>query len=98
MLQYIFEWDPRKAGGNLRKHGVSFERAAQVFLDRSALSLYDRQHSGREDRWITLGKNGSNRVLVVVHTFREIARNSCCIRVISARRATRREARQYSLR
>jgi len=95
-LQYVFEWDPAKAGGNLRKHGVSFERAAQVFLDRSALSIYDRQHSRGEDRWITLGKNGANRLLVVVHTFREIARDLCRIRVISARRATRHEARQYS--
>jgi uncharacterized DUF497 family protein len=94
----MFEWDHEKARGNIRKHGVSFERAAQVFLDPSALSLYDRQHSRDEDRWITLGKNGSNRLLVVVHTFREVAKTTCRIRVISARPATRREARQYSLR
>ncbi|MFH1219519.1 MAG: BrnT family toxin [Candidatus Eisenbacteria bacterium] len=97
-MHYIFEWDPRKAAANLRKHGVSFEGAAQVFLDPLSLSLYDRQHSRGEDRWITLGKNGSNRLLVVVHTFRQMAKNDSRIRVISARRATRREARQYSLR
>lgn len=97
-MQYVFEWDPRKAKSNLHKHGVSFERAGQVFLDPSALSLYDREHSRGEDRWITLGKNGTNRLLVVVHTFREIDKDNSRIRVISARRATRRETRQYSLR
>ena len=97
-MEYIFEWDPRKAKANLRKHGVSFERASHVFLDQSALSLYDQRHSSGEDRWITLGKNSSNRLLVVVHTFQEIDKDSSRIRVISARRATRREARQYSQR
>jgi uncharacterized DUF497 family protein len=97
-MHYVFEWDPGKARGNLRKHGVSFERAAQVFLDPSALSLYDRERSRGEDRWVTLGKNGTSRLLVVVHAFREVAGDDTRIRVISARRATRREARRYSRR
>jgi hypothetical protein len=94
-LQYVFEWDARKANSNLRKHNVSFESASRVFLDRSALSLYDRKHSRGEDRWITLGKNGTGRLLVVVHTFREIDKNISRIRMISARRATWRETAQY---
>ncbi len=97
-MQYIFEWDPRKANLNLRKHGVSFDSASRVFLDPSALSLYDRKHSRGEDRWITLGKNGTGKLLVVVHTFLDIDKNTSRIRTISARRATWREARQYSQR
>jgi uncharacterized DUF497 family protein len=55
-VEYDFEWDPVKATENLRKHGVSFERAAQVFLDPFATSIYDEAHGAEEDRWITLGK------------------------------------------
>ena len=95
-MQYNFEWDPIKARENLRKHKVSFERAAEVFLDPVALSIYDEDHSRVEDRWITLGKDSNNVLLVVVHTFRELDDEHCNIRIISARRATRREAKEYS--
>jgi len=54
-LRYDFEWDPQKAKQNLRKHRVSFERAATIFLDPDALTLFDAEHSETEDRWITLG-------------------------------------------
>jgi uncharacterized DUF497 family protein len=54
-VEYNFEWDPAKARENLRKHRVSFERAAQVFLDPHMLSIYDEAHSASEERWITLG-------------------------------------------
>ena len=66
-----FEWDPDKASSNWRKHGISFERAATVFRDREALSLYDRAHSQGEDRWITLGMDSQGQLLVVSHTWRE---------------------------
>jgi len=94
-LQYNFEWDPKKAALNLRKHKISFEDAAEVFLDPSAISIYDEEHSGLEDRWITLGKSSENVTLVVVHTFLEQGRNRFHIRMISARKATKKERKQY---
>ncbi len=94
-MQYNFEWDPKKAALNLRKHKISFEEAAAVFLDPLALSIYDEEHSGWEDRWITLGKSSKNVTLVVVHTFREQVRNRFHIRLISIRKATRKERKQY---
>ncbi len=55
-MQYNFEWDPAKARQNLRKHGVSFERASQVFLDPLMISVEDEEHSEDEERWATLGR------------------------------------------
>jgi hypothetical protein len=95
-MQYNFEWDPAKAKENLRKHQVSFERAAQVFLDPLMISVEDESHSEEEERWATLGRDKNSVVLVVIHTFREINADNCNIRLISARKATRREAKQYT--
>jgi uncharacterized DUF497 family protein len=97
-IQYNFDWDPAKARENLRKHGISFERAAQVFLDPFAISIYDEEHSTEEDRWVTLAKDKSETLLVVIHTFRELDPENYSIRLISARRATRREGKQYATR
>ncbi len=94
-MQYSFEWDPYKAKQNLRKHKVSFERAAEVFLDPLAISIYDEEHSLDEDRWITIGKEQTNLILVVVHTFHEENIDNCRIRLVSARKATKKEIRQY---
>jgi len=97
-VEYNLEWDPAKATENLRKHGVSFERAAQMFLDPFAISIYDEAHSVEEDRWITVGQDRNAVPLVVIHTFREIDPDNCHIRLISARRASKREAEQYHTR
>lgn len=94
-MEYRFEWDPVKARQNLRKHGVSFERAVQVFLDPLMLSIYDEEHSDEEERWVTMGIDSNGVLLVVVHTFRELSPEHCRIRIISARKATRKEAHQY---
>lgn len=94
-MRYIFEWDPRKAKENLRNHRIGFERGATIFRDPQALSIFDVAHSHEEDRWITLGLDQSGSILVVVHTFHQIDEASCRIRIISARRATAREIRQY---
>lgn len=94
-MRYTFEWDPIKAKRNLRKHRISFERAAEVFLDPRAISTFDEEHSEVEERWVTLGKDRSASVVVLIHTFLEISAAECKIRIISARRANRREARQY---
>jgi uncharacterized protein len=97
-FQYQFEWDPRKARQNLKRHGVAFERAATIFLDRSALSEFDEAHSEGEERWITLGVDETGVVLVVCHTFRDGTEPSARLRIISARKATKREAAEYERR
>jgi uncharacterized DUF497 family protein len=94
-LHYKFEWDPAKERVNIREHKVSFRRAATVFRDPSQLSIYDEEHSEYEDRWITMGVDSSGVLRVVVHTFEQVGENLYEIRMISARKATSREARQY---
>ncbi len=98
MVRYNFEWDPEKAKGNLVKHEVAFESAATVFLDPIALSVFDEDHSGDEERWITMGFDRSGALLVVHHTFHNVDESTCSVRVISARKATKTEARQYESR
>ena len=95
MLQYDFEWDPAKDRSNGRKHGVSFELAATVFLDPRALTIFDDTHSETEERWITLGISSNGRLLVVHHTFRRETASRATIRIISSRKATRNETMQY---
>lgn len=85
-----FEWDPAKAAENLRKHKVSFDEAATVFGDPLALTFADPDHSGREERLLTFGLSRHNRLLTVSHTARHPR-----IRLISARRMTRRERKIY---
>ena len=87
------EWDPSKAASNIKKHRVSFEIAATVFDDPYALSVED-QGSSYEERWITMGLAADERTVVVIHTWRD-ATDKELIKIISARRATKRETRQY---
>lgn len=92
---FEFEWDPAKAGTNFSKHGVDFERAAEVFRDPLALTIQDDEHSITEVRWITMGKDTCGQSILVVHTFEQIDDKTARIRVISARRPTRTEVRDY---
>ena len=94
-FQYQFEWDPAKARQNTRKHRITFERGATVFLDPNALSLFDDQHSEEEERWITLGLDETGVLLVLSHTYHEETENSARVRLISARKATKNEKKQY---
>jgi uncharacterized protein len=87
----IYEWDPRKATRNDRKHGVSFEEAATVFLDPLAVTFDDPDHSLDEQRFITFGQSNRRRVLVIAH--RDVGDER--IRIISARKATRGERHGY---
>jgi uncharacterized DUF497 family protein len=87
-----FEWDERKAVANLKKHGVSFEEARSVFYDERAKLIADPDHSEEEDRFILLGLSSALKVLVVCHCYRS---ESGTIRIISARKATAREAQSY---
>jgi uncharacterized DUF497 family protein len=89
------EWDPDKAKKNLRKHGVTFGQGATVLLDPLAMNLYDKEHSGEEDRWVTLGRSSRGDILVVVHTFDEQTDGNVAVRIISARPATKREEQRY---
>ncbi len=94
-MRYNLELDPAKARQNLRKHRVSFDRAAEVLLDPLAVSIVDEVHSGSEERWVSPGKDRRGSLLVVVHTFAEISAEECGARIISARRAARRERARY---
>lgn len=94
-MQYRFDWDPRKASINIRRHKVSFRQAATVFRDPQHLSLYDEVHSEDEDRWITLGIGDVGSLYVVVHTFDQLDEENVSIRIISARKATGAEMAQY---
>ena len=94
-FQYHFEWDSSKARQNLRKHGLAFERAATIFHDPNALSEFDEPHSEQEERWITMGVDSTGTVLVACHTFHEVDNNNATVRLISARKATKNEVKQY---
>ena len=94
-MRYEFDWDPAKARQNRKKHGVSFERAARIFLDPFAISIFNEQHSENEDRWVTIGTEATEVLLVVIHTFRNVDTDVSLIRIISARKATKEEAHQY---
>jgi hypothetical protein len=85
-----FEWDPEKAAANHARHGVSFEEARSVFGDTLATTIPDHDHSLYEERWLTTGLSGQNRVLIVWRTDR-----GATIRIIGARQATPTERRIY---
>jgi len=87
-----FEWNLRKSRENANKHGVTFEEAQSVFYDDNAIQFYDADHSDEEDRFILLGLSIELNLLVVCHCERE---NGEVIRIISARKATRKESRHY---
>ena len=87
-----FDWDKSKDVLNRKKHGVSFEEAATVFYDDDALEFHDPDHSESEDRFFMVGLSFKTRVLIVSHCVRE---SGLVIRIISARRATKHEAKKY---
>ena len=92
MADILFEWDERKNRENKRKHKVSFEEAQSVFLDENALRFFDPDHSQDEDRFLMLGMSFTLRVLVVCPCYRE---DDSVIRIISARKADKREQSDY---
>jgi uncharacterized DUF497 family protein len=94
-LRYNFDWDPVKENQNVRKHKVTFRRAATVFRDPNQLSIYDEEHSEDEDRWVTIGIDSGGILRVVIHTFEPVDEDLCEIRIISARTATSAETNQY---
>lgn len=87
-----FDWDEKKNNTNQKKHGVSFEEAQTVFFDEQAIEFDDPDHSEKEARFLILGKSFRLRVLIVCHCFRV---SESVIRIISARKATRKERYYY---
>lgn len=87
-----FEWDLPKAVANLRKHQVSFDEAKSVFYDEFAVQFFDDEHSSEEERFLLLGMSSGAKLLIVCHCEREQGE---VIRIISARKATKRESAFY---
>jgi len=92
MKELRFEWDEKKYKLNQKKHGISFLEAQTVFSDENGLLLDDPDHSLEEERYVILGMSSKLRLLVISHTYR---REDLIVRIISARKATRMEQKQY---
>lgn len=87
-----FEWDETKDDSNFKKHGVRFSEAVSVWLDEAALEIHDSDHGDNEERWVRIGISRVARILVVVFIEKIEGQR---IRIISARKATRKETEQY---
>ena len=87
-----FSWDNRKNSTNMKKHAVSFEEAQSVFFDGNAIEYFDPDHSESEDRFLMLGHSYRLRILVVSYTLKDYGTE---IRIISARKATKKEQKPY---
>ena len=87
-----FEWDESKNQTNIKKHGISFQEASSVFYDDEALIISDESHSNTEDRFVLIGFSYKFNLLVVCRCYRQ---NESIIRIISARKATKQERKEY---
>jgi uncharacterized DUF497 family protein len=87
-----FEWDHAKAAANLKKHGIAFDEAQSVFYDDYAVQFFDDAHSDNEERFLLLGMSSSAKLLLVCHCERV---SGDVLRIISARKATKRESAHY---
>ena len=92
MKSITFEWDNNKAEENKKKHGISFNEAQSVFFDEDAVQFWDKKHTLEEERFLMLGLSNEFRILLVVHCYRE---DDATIRIISARKATKKEKKEY---
>ena len=92
--QFEFEWDEAKAVANARKHGVSFDLALTVFNDPLLLTVADLEHGEAEERWFSIGRAANGSLLSIAHLWSE-TQLATKIRIISARKATQAEIRQY---
>jgi len=87
-----FEWDEAKAAANLKRHQVSFEEAKSIFFDEFGVQFFDDDHSNEEERFLMLGMSSEAKLLIVCHCERD---HGATIRIISARKATKRESKFY---
>lgn len=86
-----FEWDDKKEQSNLKKHCIHFSEAVTIWLDYHSLEMSDPEHSGEEDRWLRLGMSKQAKIILVVY----VERYENTIRIISARRASKNETKEY---
>lgn len=91
-MSITFEWDAAKASLNKKKHNISFDEAKTVFFDENAIVIHDPKHSDDEERFVILGLSTVASLLIVCHCFRY---KDSVIRIISARKATKKESIQY---
>jgi uncharacterized DUF497 family protein len=89
---YVFEWDENKNQINQQKHGIDFNEASSVFFDENAILFDDPEHSEYEERFMLLGMSETANVCIVCHCYRE---SDTVIRIISARKATKKEVDRY---
>jgi hypothetical protein len=89
---YVFEWDENKNLINQQKHGIDFNEASSVFFDENAILFDDPEHSEYEERFMLLGMSETANVCIVCHCYRE---SDTVIRIISARKATKKEVDRY---
>jgi len=89
-MQYNFEWDEFKAQLNIKKHGISFDEAKTVFNDENSITIDDPYHSSEEERYINIGRSENGNILIVIYTER-----GDNLRIISARKATTAEKKEY---
>lgn len=94
-VNFEFEWDENKAKINLAKHKVSFDEGRTIFTDPFLITIPDDEHSDHEERFISMGKSTSEKILLVVHLERHIKLNHVLIRIISCRKATATERKIY---
>jgi uncharacterized DUF497 family protein len=87
-----FEWDEAKAAANIKKHHVSFDEAKSIFFDEFGVQFFDDEHSSDEERFLMLGMSSGAKLLIVCHCERD---HGATIRIISARKATKRESAFY---
>jgi uncharacterized DUF497 family protein len=87
-----FEWDEAKATANFKKHQVTFEEAKSIFFDEFGIQFFDKDHSSDEERFLMLGMSSGAKLLIVCHCERN---RGATIRIISARKATKRESAFY---
>ena len=93
--QFQFEWDEGKAAANMRKHGIPFDFARTVFSDPKLLTVADLEHSDVEERWFSVGCASNGAILSLVYLWSDARAETTTVRLISARRATQNEIRQY---
>jgi hypothetical protein len=89
---YVFDWDENKNMINKKKHGIDFDEASSVFFDENAILFDDPEHSDYEERFLLLGMSKTANVCIVCHCYRE---SDTVIRIISARKATKKEVDRY---
>ncbi len=92
---FEFDWDATKAAANLAKHRVDFAQASTVLNDPLAITVFDEAHSQSEERWFTLGMSNDGQLLAVSHTYEQTTPSRAQVRIISARKATRQERKDY---